>query len=171
MIAKTFTVTAGMLAAALLNACTAHAEPPKFPDISGYAPVNAQDYQIAFDNPGRQPTRTDYFLSPDGVICVVEGGGAACFGNNLPTVPPLADQETQVSYMDTQKGLYQSANPGYVVNNSIHGQAVKTLPPFHSIAVGGTICGVDDAGTTACKDSQGRGFVLSPKGSGWLPKV
>jgi hypothetical protein len=30
---------------------------------------------------------------------------------------------------------------------------------------------VDNAGTTACKDPQGRGFVLSPRGSAWLPHV
>ncbi|MBZ4620668.1 hypothetical protein GBO18_12020, partial [Mycobacterium avium subsp. hominissuis] len=35
----------------------------------------------------------------------------------------------------------------------------------------GVVCGVDDSGTTACKDPQGRGFVLSPHGSGWLPHV
>ncbi|QCR71458.1 hypothetical protein FCV17_06315 [Mycobacterium avium subsp. hominissuis] len=34
-----------------------------------------------------------------------------------------------------------------------------------------SICGVDNSGTTACKDPQGRGFVLSPHGSGWLPHV
>ncbi|MBS9535178.1 hypothetical protein KIH27_16445 [Mycobacterium sp. M1] len=56
-------------------------------------------------------------------------------------------------------------------SDTIHDQPIKTLPPFHSIALGGVICGVDDAGTTACKDPQGRGFVLSPKGSGWLPHV
>lgn len=33
---------------------------------------------------------------------------------------------------------------------------MKTLSPLHSITVGSAVCGVDDAGTTACKDSQGR---------------
>ncbi|MDR3663178.1 MAG: hypothetical protein P4L86_22810 [Mycobacterium sp.] len=48
---------------------------------------------------------------------------------------------------------------------------LKTLPPFHALTVNGVICGVEDARTTACKDAQCRGFVLSPKGAIWLPHV
>ncbi|RIS84933.1 hypothetical protein D2E54_06285, partial [Mycobacteroides abscessus] len=51
------------------------------------------------------------------------------------------------------------------------GQQIKALPPFHSITVSDVTCGVDDKGTTACKDPQGRAFVLSPSWSGWIPKV
>lgn len=156
---------------ALVHQPAAHADTPNFPDLSGYTPVDAQDYSIAFDNPGRQPTKTDYFLTPGGVVCVIDDGGAACFGNNLPSVPALANPESRVSYMDTQKGLYQSSNPGYVDGNSIHGQQVRTLPSSHSITVDGVVCGVSNSGATACKDPQGRGFVLSSEGSGWLPKV
>lgn len=156
---------------AVVHQPAAYADTPKFPDLGGYTPVNAQDYAIAFDNPGRQPTMTDYFLTPTGVICVIDDGGAACFGNNLPSVPPLQNPESRVSYMDTQKGLYQSSNPGYVDGTTIHGQSIRTLPPSHSITADGVVCGVDDSGTTACKDPQGRGFILSPAWSGWLPKV
>ncbi|CAG6866798.1 hypothetical protein [Mycobacterium avium] len=42
---------------------------------------------------------------------------------------------------------------------------------MHSITVDGVICGVDNSGTTACKDPQDRGFILSPHGSKWLPHV
>jgi hypothetical protein len=147
------------------------ADTPKFPDLSDYTPVNAQDYAIAFDNPGRQPTMTDYFLTPNGIVCVIDDGGAACFGNNLPSIPALEDPDSRVTYIDTQKGLYQSLNTGYVDGATIHGQQIHTLPAAHSITVAGTVCGVSNSGTTACKDSQGRGFILSPAWSGWLPKV
>src|SRR5882757_9154285 len=49
--------------------------------------------------------------------------------------------------------------------------ANQDASPFHSITFNGATCGVDDSGTTACEDSQGRGFILSPAWSGWLPKV
>lgn len=92
-----------ILTTSLLTACDGHAEPLKFPDLSGYTPVDIANYEIAFDNPGRQPTRTDYFLSPDGVVCLIDNGGAACLGNNLPGVAPVANPVTTVHYMDTQK--------------------------------------------------------------------
>lgn len=156
---------------AMIHQPAAHADTPKFPDLSGYTPVNTQDYAIAFDNPGRQPTMTDYFLTPSGVVCVIDDGGAACFGNNLPSVPALEDPNSRVSYIDTQKGLYQSSNPGYVNGTTIRGQQIHTLPAAHSITVEGTVCGVSNSGTTACKDPQGRGFIVSPSWTGWLPKV
>ena len=70
----------------------------------------------------------------------------------------------------TDDGL-GTTNAIYSVNNTVQGHPIKTLPPLHSITVDGVICGVDDAGTTACKDPQGRAFVLSPHGSGWLAHV
>jgi hypothetical protein len=42
------------------------------------------------------------------------------------------------------------------------------LPPSRGT---GVTCGVDDKKMTACKDSQGWGFVLSSEWSGWIPKV
>jgi len=45
------------------------------------------------------------------------------------------------------------------------------LSPFHTLTVFGVTCGVDDKKMTACKDPQGRGFVLSPSWSGWIPKA
>jgi len=47
----------------------------------------------------------------------------------------------------------------------------KQLPAFHTIIVNGVTCGVDDKKMTACKDPQGRGFILSPAWSGWLPNL
>ncbi|MGC7358062.1 hypothetical protein RA989_19565, partial [Mycobacteroides abscessus subsp. massiliense] len=57
------------------------------------------------------------------------------------------------------------------LQQTAHERQDPTLPAYHSITVNGVICGVDDKGTTACKDPQGRGFVLSKQGSGWIPKI
>jgi hypothetical protein len=56
-------------------------------------------------------------------------------------------------------------------NNTVQGTPIKALPPNHSITVDGVICGVDGAGMTACKDPQGRGFILSPSWSGWSAHI
>lgn len=164
----------GALAGAtLLAPGSAHAEPPKFPDLSTDSPVNVRDYTIDVPNPGRPPLPTVYFLTPDGVVCNYTPDQAQCTGNNLPAVPPAPSNPnagiTGVNWIGTTTGLKQTneGEPSRVID----GQPVKTLPAGHSITVNGIICGVDNAGTTACKDAQGRGFVLSPKGSGWLPHV
>lgn len=173
MIVRRLASIGAFAGAALLGACTAHADPPRFPNLSSYAAVNAADYAIDVPNPGRPPLQTVYFLTPDGVICSFISDEAICRGNNLPAIPPATANpnasSAAVNWMGTTTGLKQT-NEGEQ-SRVIDGQPVKTLPPGHSIAVNGIICGVDNSGTTACKDPQGRGFVLSPKGSGWLPHV
>lgn len=77
-----------LISAAFSIACTAHADLPKFPDLSADAPVNVRDYTIDVPNPGRPPLPTVYFLTPDGVVCNFTPDQAQCSGNNLPSVPP-----------------------------------------------------------------------------------
>lgn len=120
------------------------------------------------------PSSEIYFATPDGVICNITAVQAQCSGNNLPAIPPAVSDPSRnfnrVNWIGTASGLKQT-NEG-AVPNPLNGQTIKTLPPLHSISAFGALCGVDDKGTTACKDSRGgRGFVLSPQGSGWLPKV
>ncbi|WP_197506325.1 hypothetical protein [Mycobacterium sp. ACS4054] len=161
------------MGAALTAAGTAHADAPSFPDLSKDTPANAKDYEILVPNPGRQPLPTVYFLTPDGIVCKFTLDQASCSGNNLPDIPPAASNPesgiTGVNWIGTTSGLNQTS--GGEPSRVIAGQPVKTLPPAHSLTVNGFVCGVDDSGTTACKDPQGRGFVLSPRGSGWLPHV
>jgi hypothetical protein len=145
-------VLAGGIISAIVTSCTAHADPPAFPDISGYTPVNVADYTIGLPNTGRAPLNTVYFLTPDGITCDFFSGEAQCTGNNFPALPPAAAPSDPIA-----------------PNGQVYGHSLNTLPPLHSIAVNGVVCGVDNTGTTACKDPQGRGFVLSPHGSGWLP--
>ena len=164
MFARTL-ATAGFLAAAVGAITPAHADAPAFPDLSGYAPVNAADYVIAIPNTGRAADDTVYFLTPDGIACNFLSGSAGCTGSNFPGVPGGGEKS-----VGTDGGI-QPTNAPITTDNTVRGQAIKTLPPFHSITVDGIICGVDDARMTACKDTRGRGFVLSPGGSGWLPHV
>jgi hypothetical protein len=167
----------------LSSACTAIADPPtpanptrstqagKFPDMSGYTAANPDDYQIRYETPGRPGAeRIDYrFRTPDGVGCAFDHLPlAVCSGNNLPSIPPVCNPP-QINYganeMSTDGGLRKIGAPCDLDS------PITVLPPFHTLTVYGVTCGVDDSGTTACKDPQGRGFVLSPSWSGWLPKV
>jgi hypothetical protein len=168
---KRVAIAIGVVGAGL-SAALAHADPARFPDMSGYTSVNIADYRIDTTTPGH-PSSGTYFVTPDGVICNFSTVQAQCSGNNLPGVPPAvsqpADGNSAVNWIGTRTGLKQTNDSP--VPNPFNGQQIKVLPPFHSITVSGMICGVDDKSTTACKDSQGRGFILSPSWSGWLPKV
>ncbi|OBI29845.1 hypothetical protein [Mycolicibacter sinensis] len=174
MITKTFNAIAATAGAAVITAACAHADAPTFPDISGYTPVTASDYIIEIPNTGRAPIKQVYFLTPDGITCDFSAGQAQCTGNNFPSVPPAQSDPsrgiTGANWVGTMTGLKQTNAP-IAEGDTVQGQPIKTLPPLHSIAVDGVICAVDDAGTTACKDPQNRGFVLSPHGSGWFPHV
>lgn len=76
MVSKTLAGVAGLVGASLLSPCTADADPPSFPDLSGYTPANVKDYEISVPNPGRSPDATVYFLTPDvnGQVEVPAGG-------------------------------------------------------------------------------------------------
>ena len=172
-----------LAATGLTSACSAAADPPtepgmprsagNFPDITAYTPVNPDDYVRELDNPGRPKKRIGYFFTtPDGIRCLFDQPSlAACTGNNLPAVPPApCDEATgkgSLNTISTDRGLHEYGSASCQENSSL----VEVLPPFHSLTVYGVTCGVDDKGATACKDPQGRGFVLSPSWSGWIPKV
>jgi hypothetical protein len=164
-----------VVATALVNALTtgpsARADTPPFPDLTGYAPVNVADYFIAVANTGRgEPIALVYFLTPnpDHLSCDIASGAAQCAGNDLPGIPPAG--ANRVNWIATDTGVTQSNVP-IESGHKVNGRWIKVLPPWHSITMDGVICGVDNAHLTACKDPHGRGFVLSPRGSSWLPHV
>lgn len=164
---KNFTAIAAIIGAFLVGPGAAHADAPQFPDLSSYTPVNATDYRVDASTPGISATQV-FFLTPDAIVCSFLSGQAQCTGNNLPGIPPASPASRgsqRVNWIGTMSRLQQITPSGPTPNG------VKTLPPSHTITVDGIICGVDKSGTTACKDPQGRGFVLSPHGSGWLPHV
>lgn len=159
-------------ALALAMGCTANAEPPKFPDMTGYVAVDPDDYKTVSVNPGRpDPLNNYYFRTPGGIGCGFIGSAAVCSGNNFPGVPPAHGDPSKglygVNVISTDSEIRQSSDstpPGAV-------EAYKLLPPLHTITVSGVTCGVDDAGTTACKNPKGGAFVLSKSGASWLPKA
>jgi hypothetical protein len=169
VLTKAVFATGGVLFAAVVTSFgPAQADPPSFPDINNYAPVDPQDYAVDTSTPGIPSTGT-YFLTPDGILCGFSPGlGVGCTGNNLPAIPPATGG--RVNEIGTNTPLRQTS-VSIGTGGTVHGHPVNTLPPLHSIVVTGIACGVDGSGTTACKDSQGHGFVLSPAGSGWLPHV
>lgn len=150
---------------------TAHAGPPEFPDLGGYTSVDVHDYEIEIATPGMSHGQV-YFLTPDGITCAFGSPpGAGCTGNNFPGVAPQRQDPARgvirVNSISTDFGL-RPTNAPISSDNKVHDHPIKVLPPFHSITVNGVTCGVDDKKMTACKDPQGRGFLLSPAWSGWL---
>lgn len=153
-----------------------HAQPPAFPDLGSYTPVNVADYSIELSNAGRPQTSSRvYFLTPDGNACVIDPASADCTGNNFAGVPPDTETSAQgahgANWIGTNTPLQQTGTPVASDDHTVQGHPVRPLPALHSLTVGGTICGVDNASTTACKDPQGRGFIISPQGTFSLPHV
>jgi hypothetical protein len=145
----------------------AHADPPPFPNLDSFAPVRAQDFSVRLPLHPHDPTSTLYFVTPQGVACNFLTGSVACAGNVPGVAPADASPFTAVS---TANGVQAVASTPYS-NGTIEGLPIQPLPSAHSLAGGGSICGVDNTGTTACKDSKRRGFVISPRGTAWLPNV
>jgi hypothetical protein len=159
---------------------TAHAEPPSFPDLSGFTPENVADYVIAAANTGRgEPIPSVYFLGPvypaphnreHDIACDFISRAAQCSWHDFPPIPSSAGGN-EVHWITTDSGR-KEANSSIDGGHKINGHLIKYLPLRHSIALDGVICGVTDARITACKDSQGRGFTLTPDGhDDWLPHV
>jgi hypothetical protein len=161
MISRIAVAAVGLLAVGCCRS-ESHATTPQFPDFSKYAPVDVADYRVDSSSPGHPGTQV-VFLTPDGITCAFSTpASAGCAGNTFPAVSAA---ESGVNSIGTDTPMDTTNAP------IAHGRTTKTLPPFHTITVDGVVCGVDDARTTACKDTRGRGFVLSPNGSGWLPHV
>jgi hypothetical protein len=160
--AKALAIATGVITA-FVTSYTARADTPNFPDFSAYTRANVDEYTVPVPNPGREPLGTVYFVANDGSItCDFVSAAGQC---NFPATPAGPNGPNWIA---TDLGL-KHTNGSIAPGNKIYGRRIKTLPPLHSITVNGVICGVNDAGTTACKDPQGRGFVLSPDDSGLLP--
>lgn len=151
----------------MVSSCNAHADTTHFPNLNDFVAVNVAEYSLEATTPGISIKQV-FFKTPDGINCDFVTGQAQCTGNNFPGIPPASPTSkgaARINWIGTTTGLQQ------LVPSSNPPTDVKTLPPQHSITVNGIICGVDNSATTACKDPQGRGFVLSPHGSAWLPHV
>lgn len=144
------------------------ADAPPYPDMSHYTPAKVTDYEIDASTPGINATQV-FFRTPDGIVCAFSDPSlAGCWGNNFPGVPPASPPG---GALVNAIGVGWPLQPtGASVPQASKLNTLRTLPPFHTLTVNGVTCGVDDARTTACKDSEGRGFILSPNGSGSFPK-
>lgn len=164
---RMLTAAASVISVTAMSACTQSHADPTFPDPSGYQRVNVFDYGIELPNPQRDPTTAIYFLTPEGIPCNFHTGSVECIGN-IPGVPD--SDKNPFTSVSTDSGIRAATTTPYS-DGSVQGHPLKPLPPLQALAAGGTFCGVDSSGATACKDSRGRGFVISQQGTRWLPHV
>lgn len=157
----------GLIAASACSSTPSHAD-PVFPDLSSNASANPSDYSVTIPNfHPHDPTNAIYFLTPEGIPCNFHTDSVECIGN----IPGVAgNDKNPYTSVSTASGIKATPSTPYS-NGSIQGQPIRPLPPMQSITVAGDLCGVDGAGSTACKDFQGRGFVISQQGARWVPHV
>src|SRR5882757_7727216 len=125
MIAKALVANAVTTGITVLSDCTAHADPPTFPNLGSYAPVNASDFALDTTSPGI-PSSQVFFITPDGLPCIFLSGTAGCTGDNLPGVSEK--DKSLYTYVGTAGGIHGAGSTPYV-NNTVPGQPIKTLPP------------------------------------------
>jgi hypothetical protein len=130
MLTKTVALAASAIGIAASSASASHADPPKFPDLNSYAPVNSADYALMYPNSGR-PTTLDVttFLTPDGVVCAFGNPpSAGCTSDKLPGMPPASPSSSgspRVNAISTVAGPHPTSE-----KSNAEGLTVKTLAPF-----------------------------------------
>ncbi|MGL6234261.1 MAG: hypothetical protein ACRC20_02850 [Segniliparus sp.] len=163
---------------------------PEFPDLDGYAAVDAKSYET-YQTYG---VRGVQFVTQEGVRCRMPTYSrgpafwARCWGplpgvehgENAVSAPDISTgADGQHSFGATLKevdlaGFEQVTEPdgsGQFTKRSIDPSAYRLLTPGHKIELGseqfGAACAVGDAGMIACVAhwSGDSGFVLSPDGS------
>jgi hypothetical protein len=142
----------------------AHADPPSFPDLAALGTVNAADYAVQLPNSHpHDPSNAIYFVA-EGIPCNFHTGGVGCIG----AIPGVADGDRgSLTAVATDTGIRAVGSTPYA-EASVEGLPIRSLPAGQSIFVSGTRCGVAAAGVLACKDFQGRGFVISAQSTAWL---
>lgn len=162
------TITTAVILAGAAVAPLASAQPPGFPDLSGFTDVTA-------DFAGNQRGETVVGFSPDGLInCGFDSQRVTCAGP-MPGLQgmPIANGNTQGN---CDEGSATAGVPagggGQIRHNKFNGQCpdesdVKILKPGQKVSYGNITCGVAPGGVTACIDtfSGEHGFVLQPSGS------
>lgn len=157
------------LGVAVISACTAHAEPPKFPDVDAFQPADPARYTANARAGGAA-----YFLTPDGLQCVIPASGksgehvsASCIGQlpGLPTDAPVGSDGCSAVGSPTQ---YPTDLAPYTFQQGT-GCPIITAPLLdigRKITKSDITCLVGADRLTACIDPVlNRGFVLQPSGS------
>ncbi|WP_139361292.1 MULTISPECIES: hypothetical protein [unclassified Mycobacterium] len=162
------TVFAIPAAFVLAMADVAHAEPPGFPDVSGFVSDSPLQYPLPLS---RSTDKAVRFSTPFGYTCSMNGWHVGCFGKQLPgysyagTLP--ASSCGQMISNDAAP-----ARPAYFQPAPTYCQAPDSsiLPSGHKIEYNGLTCAVGPD-FTACSDNsqpEQRGFVLRQDGNSLL---
>lgn len=156
MLLRALVTTAVSAAIGVLAAPVAAADPaapPPLPDVTAYMPMNPADYTV---NGGKWYA----FAGPPGVVCILNSlsGEYGCSGP-LPGAPEGANL---VSAGPSGPPKFSTTDsPAYAAAG-----VVKGLPPNRRLSFRQIFCGMDDAGTVTCMNTQEKvGFVVGPTGS------
>ncbi|ANI41770.1 hypothetical protein [Mycolicibacterium vaccae] len=146
----------------LMTAPPAWAEPPGFPDLSGYPAVDAGAY--AQDSPY---VGGFAFTTPDGQQCIHNTMNSrgdpsrqtlSCDGPRPDLGPGTWQVLVATDAAATAEPLYPQPDPAIPTDPAT---IPAPLPAMHTITEGSIECGVDDTGVTACRVGD-HGFVLTP---------
>jgi hypothetical protein len=124
---------------------------PPTPNVNGLAPVKPSDYSALDGN-------WYAFLSPEGLVCVIQkSGGYGCNGA-LPAAPEGANLVggqigAPASFSMANGPIFEAAG------------AVKPLPSGSRISFQTLSCGVQGTNTTCIDQKSQSGFVISPAGT------
>lgn len=157
-----------------MAACTAvppvaSAQPPGFPDMSGFADVT-NDYIV---DSGRGSIGVQ-FSTPDGIDCGFGTPKNVTHDSQLVTcngvIPGLSNFPHTGTQGPCDGGVVTvSKLPGQILHYGVGcgGGGNKVLNPGQKVTYGFVTCGVAEGGVTACidTDSGNHGFILSPSGS------
>jgi len=154
----------------MISACTARAEPPKFPDLDAFQAVDPAPYTAAARAGGGV-----YFDTPDGLQCTIPNPyhpgdhvSASC-GGRLPGLPDNSPRGTYgCSEVASPTSLPTDLGP-YTFQAGTGCPIVTSPLPLtigQKITKGDITCVVGADRLTACVDPVlNRGFVLQSSGS------
>lgn len=162
-------VTAAATSFVLTPANVAHAEPPGFPDVSGFVSVNPAEYPLPLS---RSTDKAVRFSTPFGYTCDMgQGRFIHCYGKQLP------GYRNQTELSDVSCG--QQVGTGAAPERPAYFQPAEAycsdphdpvLSQGHKIEFRGELCAVGPD-FTACRDNsqpEPRGFVLRQDGNSFL---
>jgi hypothetical protein len=161
---KTMAIVAAGAALVAVNLLpAANAAPDGFPDLDGFAPVDAAAFTRPFSYAERWTSGYVFFRTPDGISCAI-GGSSWCTGA-LPGLP--ADQQSLcASVRQGADGsapfrLGQSDQPCVPTADNVLNPGQKLINNTYEIT-----CAVGEDNLTACIDTRNdHGFVVKPSGS------
>ena len=150
---RQFCTFTGVIVAAveILLAPPASADPQPYPDISRYARVDVEDYQMPFN-----PTNKVWFSTPWGLNCGMWDDGSFGCSGDIPGAPPGTTQLAWFSGGSSPK-LSTTDRPGF-----LSGAEQPVLPIGTAIQYHGTTCGTLEDTSLYCSRYWESKFLISP---------